>query len=222
MSIRYNTVAASVAASVIASVIGSTIAPAAAQSAQPSTFPTLPTPQPQFDAPVNAPGMTALVAPRRVAVREKGPLSSSSALAWTLGGTALGIAGLAVLANSNDSSNPLATALAMGAVATGPSWGRWYGHEMAIGTMTTRFLGVALLASISGGDDEPPGGIILTGLGMVAASTIYDLIRAGSVADEYNEEFHKRRSERAPRLAPTVLATSNGGIASGVALSGSF
>jgi hypothetical protein len=142
-------------------------------------------------------------------------------MTWTLGGTALGIAGLVVLANSNDSSNPLVTALALGVVATGPSWGRWYGNEMAIGTMTTRLVGVALLATLLDSDEGPPGGIILTGLGMVAATTLYDLIRAGSVADEYNEEFHKRRSERA-RLAPTVLSTSNGGVASGLALTGSF
>ena len=212
-------------ASLTASIIGSTIAPA---SAQPSTVPvpatvTPPAPDPaQPEVLVNAPGATApSVAPRRIA-REKDPLSSGTALTWTLGGTLLGIAGLGVLANSSDPRNPLVTALALGVVATGPSWGRWYGHEMAIGTMTTRLVGVALLASISSTDDEPPAGIILTSLGMVAASTIYDLIRAGSAADEYNEQFHRRRSERGAMLAPTVLSTSNGGVASGVALTGSF
>ncbi len=208
---------ATFATTIIAAVIGTASSPIAAQ-AQPST---VPPPRTMLDAPVNAPGMSKVVV-RPHAPDVKGPLSSSSALTWTLGGAALGVAGLVVLANSDHSSNALVTTLAIGVVATGPSWGRWYGDEVALGTMTTRLLGVALLASVSGSDDEPPGGIILAGVGMVAATTLYDLIRAGSVADEYNVRFHKRRNARAQRFAPTVLATSNGGFASGVALQGSF
>ncbi len=219
------------------SVVASSIAPAAAQSGeapqapmpQPTQAPLAPpTPPPPpstalepFPASMsNAPSMIApsrhkLAAPAR---RGKDPLSPSTALQISLAGTAVGIAGLAFAAKiQNNGVGTFAVLVA----ATGPTWGRWYGHEAGIFTMATRFVGVGLIAALSGSDDEAPGGYIGFGVGLVLASTLYDFVRANNATVEFNDDYHKRRGRKAT-LAPAVLKTPNGAVATGLSLQGTF
>ncbi len=105
--------------------------------------------------------------------------------------------------------------LAVTSVLVGPSIGRWYAHDPAWGGIVFRGLGIAaVVAGAGAGGDEPvPWPILMPGVLIIGAGTIYDLYRTPRSVQERN---------RSVRVLPTVLITPANDPVPGLALGGGW
>jgi hypothetical protein len=165
------------------------------------------------------PGLT----PSRATMPVEGEVSENTALAMSLGGTALswGLIAAGASMDSEEGGELLGKLGGFGAVVA-PSFGHWYrgkywtrglGIRLA-GTGVAAFGGILILSSIFGGGEgnaEVGVGMMIAGGGLFVGGTVDDIIQAPRMARRHNMQL------RGLAVVPTV---QRGG--GGLALSGSF
>ena len=186
---------------------------------------------PDFGFTSNAPSMTQT---------DSGPKSEDAALALSIAGTLAGPALMAAAEHMDNGTTKLSldsAGLLLSAI--GPSAGHWYAGQASGGAIALRTTGILLMGtgiameilhgvSLVSSDDNGPqpidnhtdstAGIALVAIGGAAlvGGTIYDLVTSRHAAREYNQHHHS------VQFAPMMSRTTTGGMATGVALNGSF
>ncbi len=161
------------------------------------------------------------------------PVSPEVATGIAVGSTLLGFALLGATASLRDGdglapvSQKILFGMTIGVFCVGPSWGRWYAREPAVGTIIVRSLALGMLVGAAQGVDGEDGGLAVVlppALAVIVVTTLYDMARADGAARDYNQAHHKRRVKLgvALNLGPAVIPTQSGGYASGLVLGGVF
>lgn len=153
--------------------------------------------------------------------------SGATATGLAIGGT---VAGFALMAAGGNAESEELSWLGLGVAVVGPAAGHFYAGEPGHGVLTST-LRAASIASFAVGFDmsfclfdcsdvsvaqrRTGDLLVFAGLGMYAATTIYDLVDAHQAAGRANRR-------RAATAAPALLRTPDGGQAPGLVLAGSF
>lgn len=154
------------------------------------------------------------------------PKSPGTAVALSVGGTALSI-GLTA-AGAGSGNLPLFGAGLLSSMLT-PAAGELYatGSPFTWGTGIRALSAVTVIAGVGEaikciGDrgtcqanPQLADALLITGALGYASGILYDIATAGTAADEYNQRFHLH-------VAPTVVRTPSSGPAVGVGIGGSF
>lgn len=168
-----------------------------------------------------APGETAPIAPAPAApVHQKDP---STALLWSLGGTAAGL-GLWYAGAENNNDNLAAAGFVT--FTLGPSFGQWYAGKVITPGLGARAVGflvfvvgvgeaVKCIDGCSNGDGSSAGGLMLLGGVVYTGGMVYDIATAPGAARDWNN------AHAGPAFTPTALPAI-GGPAPGIALTGAF
>jgi hypothetical protein len=178
--------------------------------------------------------VAALSAPVFAQAPGKVPRRTSPAPEWKEPGTAMLISagvpllGVAVAIGGAANGSGSVALVGVGAMALGPSLGRWYAGSAGAGSLALRTasgfaVAYGFVLIVRAGDCEGicndtheslGTALFLGGLGVWAGTTIYDVVMAGREADEWN-------SRHAIRLQPATISMA-GHQAVGLALGGRF
>lgn len=127
-------------------------------------------------------------APRRDA-EPGGRIDETTALHLSLEATALSWAVVLVATAADQSHSDEVNAVGLAGAVVGPSVGHWYAHSFPTAGVAVRALGVAavLLGSEARDEGSDAGtALVVAGAGLVAASTVYDILTAPRRARQYN------------------------------------
>jgi len=179
-----------------------------------------PGPVPSADQPVTAPGMAAVL-PRAEPAQPVELKSEHTALAWSLGGTAISAAMFVGGMASNN--NGLAVAGLLSSLVT-PSFGELYAGRYVTVGMGLRAAGLVALAGgledalLSCSESGCHGGETLMAVGAigVVGGALYDIATAPRAARSYNEAHARHLT-----FAPTALRSGSSTVY-GVGVGGSF
>ncbi len=167
---------------------------------------------------------TASLAHAQDGADASGPKDPTTALEWSLGGTAASGA-LFAIGLSSDNSEMMAAGLLTSLVS--PSFGEWYAGKAVTAGMGIRAAsGLVFMAGVSealkcldetdcSNNNTAAGAMLLGGLIGYAGGAIYDIATAPTAAHEFNaaHQIH---------LAPSYTRTPSGNAAMGIGIGGTF